>query len=94
MSMLNPPHPGRQIRTALEACNLTITDGAEHLGVSRNTLSRVINGLAGIFPDMAIRLNKAFGGSAEIWVRMQDGYDLAQALKHIDKIKVRRLKAA
>jgi len=73
---------------------LNITEAAAHLGVSRNSLSRVINGLAGISPDMAIRLNKAFGSSDEIWVRMQAGYDLAQAMKHEDKIKVRRLKAA
>ena len=94
MSMKNPPHPGRQIKTALDACNLTITEGADHLGVSRNTLSRVINGQAGISPDMAIRLNKAFGGGAEIWVHMQVSYSLAQALKHINKIEVRPLKAA
>ena len=73
---------------------MNITEAAAHLGVSRNSLSRVINGLAGISPDMAIRLNKAFGSSDEIWVRMQAGYDLAQAMKHEDKIKVRRLKAA
>ena len=82
------------IKDILESCKLNITEAAAHLGVSRNSLSRVINGLAGISPDMAIRLNKAFGGSDEIWVRMQAGYDLAQAMKHEDKIKVRRLKAA
>ena len=82
------------IKDILESCKLNITEAAAHLGVSRNSLSRVINGLAGISPDMAIRLNKAFGSSDEIWVRMQAGYDLAQAMKHEDKIKVRRLKAA
>jgi addiction module HigA family antidote len=94
MAMRKPPHPGRQIKSALEACELNITQGAEHLGVTRNTLSRVINGLAGISPDMALRLNKAFGGGAEIWVRMQASYDLAQALQHEDEIDVQRLKIA
>ena len=96
MPMKNPPHPGRQIRTAIEACNLTITEAANHLGVTRTNLSRVINGLAGISPEMAIRLSKAFGGGrgAEMWVRMQAAYDLAQAMKHEDEIKVRELKVA
>ncbi len=94
MAMRKPPHPGRQIKSALDACQLNITDGAEHLGVTRNTLSRVINGLAGVSPDMALRLNKAFGGGAEIWVRMQASYDLAQAREHEDEINVRRLKFA
>ena len=92
MAMKRPPHPGRQIRSALEACDLNITEGAEHLGVTRNTLSRVLNGLAGISPDMALRLDKAFGGGAEIWVRMQATYDLAQAREHEDEINVSRLK--
>ena len=94
MAMRKPPHPGRQIKSALDACEVNITEGAEHLGVTRNTLSRVINGLAGISPDMALRLNKAFGGGAEIWVRMQASYDLAQAREHEDEIDVRRLKFA
>ncbi|RLA30208.1 MAG: addiction module antidote protein, HigA family [Gammaproteobacteria bacterium] len=94
MAMRKPPHPGRQIKSALDACELNITEGAEHLGVTRNTLSHVINGLAGISPDMALRLNKAFGGGAEIWVRMQASYDLAQAREHEDEIDVRRLKFA
>ena len=94
MAMRRPPHPGRQIKTALEAAGINITEGAQHLGVTRNTLSRVINGLAGVSPDMALRLNKAFGGGAEIWVRMQASYDLAQAREHEDEIDVRRLKFA
>lgn len=94
MTMKIPPHPGRQIKSALGACGLNITEGAAHLKVTRNTLSRVINGLAGISPDMALRLNKAFGGGAEIWVRMQASYDLAQARKYEDDIVVKRLKFA
>ena len=94
MTMRKPPHPGRQIKTALDAARLNITQAAEHLGVSRNTLSRVINGLAGVSPDMALRLAKAFGGGAEIWVRMQASYDLVQAREHEDEIDVKRLQVA
>ena len=94
MAMRKPPHPGRQIKSALNAWELKITEGAGHLGVTRNTLSRIINGLAGISPDMALRQNKTFGGGAEIWVRMQASYDLAQAREHEDEINVRRLKFA
>jgi len=88
MAMLNPPHPGRQIQTALDATQMNVTDGAYHLGVARHTLSRVINGHAGISPDMAIRLAKAFGGTADIWVRMQAAYDLAQAMEYEAEIDV------
>ena len=94
MPMKRPPHPGRQIKTALDAVEMNITEGAIHLGVARHTLSRVINGQAGISPEMAIRLAKAFGRSADIWVRMQAAYDLAQAMEHEDEINVSRLKIA
>jgi addiction module HigA family antidote len=94
MAMRKPPHPGRQIKTALQAVEMNITDGAAHLGVTRNTLSRVINGLAGISPDMAIRLAKAFGGTADIWVRMQASYDLSQAMEHEAEIDVSPLQWA
>lgn len=94
MAMFNPPHPGRQIRTALDACNMNIKKGAEHLGVNRVTLSRVINGQAGISSEMAIRLGKAFNRDAEVWVRMQATYDLAQAMQYADEIEVGELKVA
>ncbi len=94
MAMRKPPHPGRQIKTALDAAEMNITDGATHLGVTRNTLSRVINGLSGISPEMAIRLAKAFGGNADIWVRMQAAYDLAQAMEHEAEIDVAPLQYA
>ncbi len=91
MPMKNPPHPGYSIKDAcLEPLGLTITEGAEVLGVARHTLSRVINGQAGISPEMAIRLEKAFGGSAGSWLRMQTAYDLAQAEKKADRIEVQR----
>src|SRR5579864_9094251 len=90
MPMKNPPHPGRSIRTAcLEPLGLSVTEGAKVLGVTRQTLTKVINGRSGISPEMAIRLSKAFGSTAETWLRMQLAYDLAQARKDESKIKVR-----
>ena len=91
MPMKNPPHPGRSIKDAcLEPLGLTVTEAAKVLGVARHTLSRVINGQAGISPEMAIRLEKAFGGSADAWLRMQTAYDLAQARQHEKQIDVQR----
>jgi len=95
MPMKNPPHPGRSIKDAcLEPLELSVTEGAEVLGVARHTLSRLINGQAGISPEMAIRLEKAFGGSADSWLRMQAAYDLAQARRHEDEIDVERYATA
>ena len=92
MRMKNPPHPGRHIlEDCLEPIGMTITKGAEALGVARLTLSNVINGKNGISPEMAIRLSKAFGGSPDVWLGMQMDYDLAQAEKKADQIKVRRV---
>jgi antitoxin HigA-1 len=91
MPMKNPPHPGRSIRNAcLEPLGLSVTEGAKVLGVSRQALNNVVNGKAGISPEMAIRLSKAFGSTPDTWLRMQVAYDLAQALKDENKIKVRR----
>ena len=88
MPMKNPPHPGRSIRTAcLEPLGLSVTEGAEVLGVTRQkTLNNVIHGKSGISPQMAIRLSKAFGSTPETWLRMQLAYDLAQARKDESKI--------
>ncbi len=95
MPMKNPPHPGRSIKDAcLEPLGLSVTEGAEVLGVARHTLSRVINGQAGISPEMAIRLEKAFGSSADSWLRMQAAYDLAQARQHENEIDVERYATA
>jgi addiction module HigA family antidote len=89
--MKNPAHPGRIVRSAcLEPLGLSVTEGAKILGVTRQTLTKVVNGKSGISAEMAIRLAKAFGSTAEIWVRMQASYDLAQARKDESKIKVRR----
>ena len=89
--MKNPPHPGHSISDAcLEPLKLSVTDAAKVLGVARHTLSRVINGQAGISPEMAIRLEKAGWSNAEHWLRLQVAYDLAQAREHEGKIRVRR----
>ena len=95
MLMKNPPHPGRIVREeCIEPLNLTVTAAAEGLGVTRKTLSELINGKSGISPEMAIRLSKAFGGGPELWLGLQMDYDLAQAVKKAAKIKVRRLARA
>ena len=95
MPMKNPPYPGRSIKDAcLEPLGLTVTEGAKVLGVTRNTLSRVINGQNGISPDMAIRLEKAGWSNADHWLRLQTAYELAQARKHQDRIKVERYEPA
>ena len=95
MRMHNPPHPGEVIRRqCLEPLGLSVTAAAEGLGVSRNTLSMVLNGRAGISPEMAIRLSKAFGGTAESWLRQQMQYDLWQAKQRAGAIRVARFKAA
>jgi addiction module HigA family antidote len=90
MPMKMAPHPGRSIRNAcLEPLGLTVTAAAKALGITRAALSNIINGHAGISPEMAIRLSKAFGGIPETWLRMQLAYDLAQVSKQADKIKVK-----
>jgi addiction module HigA family antidote len=93
MPMKYPPHPGRSIRNAcLEPLGLSVTEGAEILGVTRQALNNVVNGKSGISPEMAIRLTKAFGSDPETWLRMQLAYDLAAARKNERKIKVRRIR--
>ena len=86
MPMKHPPHPGRIVRQdCIEPLGLTITEAARVLGVTRQALNNVVNAKAGISPEMAVRLSKAFGGSAEMWVRLQSNYDLAQVrLEDID----------
>ena len=92
MPMKNPVHPGRIVRSdCLEPLRLSVTAGAEILGVTRQALNNIVNGRSGISPEMAIRLSKAFGSTPETWLRMQVAYDLAQARKNESHIKVRRL---
>lgn len=95
MPMKNPAHPGLSVRhDCLEPRGLTVTEAAKRLGVSRKQLSDVLNGRSGISPEMAIRLDKAFGGGAETWFQLQAAYDLAQVMKRADKIKVQRIRRA
>jgi len=92
MPMMNPPHPGLHVRhDCLEPLGLSVTKGAEVLGVTRQALNNVVNGKSGISPEMAVRLSKAFGGSPAVWLEMQMNYDLAQIEKNAGKIKVRRV---
>ena len=85
--MKNPVHPGRVVRhDCLEPLGLSVTAAARVLGVTRQALNNLVNGKAGISPEMAIRLSKAFGSTAEPWLRMQVAYDLAAARKKESKI--------
>lgn len=94
MPMKNPPHPGLSVRfDCLEPLDLSVTEAARRLGVSRKQLSDVVNGRAGISPEMAIRLDKAFGGGASTWYQLQAAYDLAQALVRSDDIQVEPIRA-
>jgi len=86
--MHNPPHPGETLREdVLPALKMTVTGAAGALGVSRVSLSRVLNGAAGVSPEMALRIEKWLGadhgGRAEVWLGMQSAYDLAQAAKGV-----------
>ena len=90
MVMYNPPHPGEVIKElCLQPLGLTVTDAARGLGISRKTLSALLNGRFGISPEMAIRLSKAFGGSAESWLIQQAQYDLWQLMQKSDEIEVK-----
>jgi antitoxin HigA-1 len=92
MRMFNPPHPGRIIKDALPEIPMTVTQFAAHIGVSRVTLSRVLNGRAAITPEMSIRISQAFGQpSSDIWFRMQNTHDFWRATQAKRK-KVRPLK--
>jgi addiction module HigA family antidote len=90
MTMKNPPHPGGVVmRQCIEPSGLSITDAASALGVTRNTLSELVNAKRGISPEMAVRLSKVFGGTAEGWLVQQAQYDLAHV--RTDRIKLKKL---
>lgn len=94
MVMHNPPHPGEIIKElCLEPLGLSVTAAAESLGISRKTLSAILNGNAGISPEMAIRLSIAFDTSAESWLNQQTQYDLWQAEQHRKELHVKKLVA-
>jgi antitoxin HigA-1 len=95
MPMHDPPHPGEVIRElCLKPLGLTVTAAARGLGVSRKALSELLNGHAGISPEMAIRLARAFGGSAESWLLQQMQHDLWHAMQRADGLAVERFVAA
>ena len=77
-----PAHPGGLIRDNIDALGLSVAEAAKGMGVTRQQLYRLINGQHGVTPDMAIRLEQAFGGSADTWMRMQVNHDLARARSH------------
>lgn len=93
MNMKNPPHPGRVIlQECIEPLGLSITDAAAALGVTRNTLSELVNGKRGISPEMAVRIAKVFGGTEDGWLVQQAHYELAQVRR--DRIRLKRLQIA
>ena len=90
VTMKNPPHPGIVVlQECIEPLGLTITDAAHALGVTRNTLSELVNAKRGISPEMAVRLSKVFGGTEEGWLVQQAQYDLAQVRR--DRMKLKKL---
>jgi addiction module HigA family antidote len=92
MTRLIPSHPGPLVRSrCLAPHGLSVAEGARVLGVTRQALNNLVNRKAGLSPEMAIRLAKAFGGRDEAWLRLQLAYDLAQARKRSDGIKVKRV---
>ena len=94
MAMHNPPHPGEIIRAfCIEPLNLTVTKAAEALGVTRKTLSLLLNGKSGISPEMSLRLSKVFGRSPEGWLRLQLQYDLWRAKQGVDIKHLKRIAA-
>ncbi|MGB5255145.1 MAG: HigA family addiction module antitoxin [Sedimenticolaceae bacterium] len=95
MLMHNPPHPGEILKElCLEPLGVSVTEAAKALGVSRKTLSSIINGKAGISPEMAVRLSIAFNTSSESWLNQQTQYDLWQAEQHRKNLRVKRLSVA
>ncbi len=95
MLMHNPPHPGEVLKElCLEPLSITITEAAVALGVSRKTLSAILNGRSGISPEMAVRLSLAFDTSSESWLNQQVQYDLWFAEQNRNQLKVKRLTAA
>ena len=95
MGMHNPPHPGEVLRElCIEPLGITVTDAARSLGVSRKTLSAILNERAGISPEMAIRLSKAFDTTAESWLNQQMHYDLWVTSQSLGEIDVEKLSVA
>ena len=94
MQMKNPAHPGELIGDNLDELGVTITVAADALGITRQQLHNLIAGRSAITPEMAVKLEKAIGSTADTWLRMQMNYDLAQIRKRAASIKVKRLAPA
>ena len=95
MRMHNPPHPGEILKElCLEPLDLSVTRAADALGVSRKTLSAILNGRAGISPEMALRLSKAFGTTPESWLNQQMHYDLWVTEQNVGELDVEKLSTA
>jgi addiction module HigA family antidote len=95
MGMYNPPHPGEIIRElCVEPLNLSVTKAAKALGVTRKTLSTLLNGRSGVSPEMALRLSRVFGRTAEGWLRLQLQYDLWKTKESVDVSSLKKIKAA
>ena len=95
MAMYNPPHPGEFIRELYIApFEISVRKVASSLGVSPSTLNRLLNGESNVSPEMALRLSKSLGRTAESWLAMQDNYDLARARKNVDLRKVKKIELA
>ncbi len=91
MPMKNPPHPGLGLRDDLVELGWSVAEAAVALGITRQQLYNVINGKSAITPDMAIRLEKGIGSTADAWLRMQAAFDLAQARLRTASLKVKKL---
>ena len=91
--MKQPAHPGALIRDNIEELGLSVAEAATSLGITRQQLCNVIKGKSGVTPEMAVRLEKAMGSSADFWLRMQMGYDLAQVRMREADIAVSRIQA-
>ena len=91
MPMKNPVHPGALAKANLEELNLSVAEAAKSMKVTRQQLYNVTQGKSAVSPEMALRFEQAFGGSADMWLRMQVAYDLAQARKHRPKLNIPRL---
>ena len=94
MTMKNPVHPGRIVRGAIADLDVSVTAAAAALNVSRPALSNLVNGKAGMSPEMAVRLSKVSGSTPGFWLRLQMNYDLAQVEQRADSIVVNPLPAA
>jgi antitoxin HigA-1 len=91
MRMKNPVHPGELVHANLEELGLSVAEAAKRLAVTRQQLYNVVNGRSAVSPEMAVRFEKAFGGSAEMWLRMQAAFDLAQVRQRAGEMAIARL---